>query len=56
MSGYIDIRPLKEMALKLSDPVKTLILSEKRDFLEAEEYLAKTTEWLKLMKLGAPKT
>jgi len=51
MSDTVNIRPLKGIALKLEDPLKTLILSEP-DILSKEEYLIKIQEWLKIVDLS----
>jgi len=51
MNEAFNIRPLKGIALRLSDPVKTLILSEP-DILPREEYLIKVEQWLKILDLN----
>ena len=51
MNDTVNIRPLKGIALRLSDPVKTLILSEP-DVLPKEEYLIKIQQWLKIIDLN----
>jgi len=51
MNDIINIRSLKQVALKLEDPVKTLILSEP-DIMSREEYLVKIQEWLRLLDLN----
>lgn len=51
MSEQIDIRPLKEKALSLEDPLRTVVLSEP-DSMPLDEYLAKAGTWLKLLKMG----
>jgi len=51
MSDSINIRPLKAIATKLEDPLRTLILSEP-DILPKEEYLIKIQEWLKIVDLS----
>jgi len=51
MNEAVNIRPLKGIALRLSDPVKTLILSEP-DILPREEYLIKVEQWLKILDLN----
>jgi len=51
MNEAVNIRPLKGIALRLSDPVKTLILSEP-DILPREEYLIKIEQWLKIIDLN----
>jgi len=48
MSDAVNIRALKGIALRLDDPIKTLILSEP-DTLPREEYLIKVVEWLKII-------
>jgi len=54
MSDTINIRPLKGIAIKLDDPIKTLILSE-ADILPKEEYLIKIEQWLKIIDLNKGK-
>jgi len=51
MSDTINISPLKAIAIKLEDPLKTLILSEP-DIISKEEYLIKIQEWLKIVDLS----
>jgi|GEM_PF-1419575 len=51
MNEAVNIRPLKGIALRLSDPVKTLILSEP-DIIPREEYLIKIEQWLKILDLN----
>jgi len=51
MNNTVNIRPLKAIAIKLEDPLKTLILSEP-DILSNEEYLIKVQEWLKIVDLS----
>jgi len=51
MSDTVNIRPLKGIAIKLEDPLKTLILSEP-DILSKEEYLIKIQQWLKIIDLN----
>jgi len=51
MNDTVNIRPLKGIALRLNDPVKTLILSEP-DVLPREEYLIKIEQWLKIIDLN----
>jgi len=51
MSDAVNIRPLKGIAIKLVDPVKTLILSEP-DMMPREEYLIKIQQWLKILDLN----
>jgi len=51
MSDTINIRPLKAIAIKLDDPLKTLILSEP-DIIPREEYLIKIQSWLKILNLS----
>jgi len=51
MTDTVNIRPLKGIALRLSDPVKMLILSEP-DILPREEYLIKIEQWLKILDLN----
>ena len=51
MSDTVNIRPLKGIAIKLEDPLKTLILSEP-DVLSKEEYLIKIQQWLKIVDLS----
>ena len=51
MSDIINIRPLKAIAIKLEDPLKTLILSEP-DIISREEYLIKVQSWLRILNLN----
>jgi len=51
MNDTVNIRPLKGIAIKLEDPLKTLILSEP-DILSKEEYLIKIQQWLKIVDLS----
>jgi len=51
MSDTVNIRPLKGIAIKLTDPVRTLILSEP-DIMRREEYLIKIQQWLKILDLN----
>jgi len=51
MNDTVNIRSLKGIALRLSDPVKTLILSEP-DILPKEEYFIKIEQWLKIIDLN----
>jgi len=51
MNDTVNIRPLKGIAIKLEDPLKTLILSEP-DVLSKEEYLIKIQQWLKIVDLS----
>ena len=53
MSESIDIRPVKEKAMKLGEPLKSLILSEP-DLMSKEDYFAKSETWLKLLQIGGP--
>ncbi len=50
MNDTKNIRNLKSVALKLDDPLKTLILIEP-DVLPKERYLELTDEWLKIAKI-----
>ena len=49
-----DMRPIKAKALMYPDPVRTLILSEP-DSLPLEDFLAKSSQWIKLLKMEAEK-
>jgi len=51
MSDSINIRPLKAIAIKLEEPLKTLILSEP-DIIPREEYLIKIQSWLRILNLS----
>lgn len=53
MSESIDIRPVKNKAMKLGEPLKSLILSEP-DIMSKEDYFAKSETWLKLLQIGGP--
>ena len=46
----INIRELKEFAQKLSDPVRTLVLSSP-DEMGREEFITKFVEWRKLLRM-----
>lgn len=46
----MNIKELKEFAIKLPDPVKTLILSQP-DEMQEVELLSKFFEWKKLIKI-----
>ncbi len=47
----VDIRPLKEKAIKFPEPVKTLILSSP-DTMQASEFIVKSGEWDKLLRIS----
>ncbi len=47
----VSILPLKERALSLPDPVRTMILSIDGDTMDARELIAKFGEWAKLLKI-----
>ena len=46
----VSLKPLKEMAPSLDEPLRSLILSQP-DEISAEEYKAKAIEWWKLARL-----
>ena len=46
----VNLKPLKEMAPSLDEPLRSLILSQP-DEISAEEYKAKAIEWWKLARL-----
>jgi hypothetical protein len=46
----MNIKPLKDEAIKLPDPVKTLILSQP-DEMDEGELISKFFEWKKLIKI-----
>lgn len=46
----INTKQMKDFALKLPDPVKTLILSQP-DEMQENEFIMKFFEWKKLMKM-----
>ena len=50
MTETIDMRPLKEKALNLPEPVKSLILSEP-DTLDSQDFISKLGTWERLLKL-----
>jgi|YelNatPaOPRAMG01_1025707.scaffolds.fasta_scaffold355572_2 hypothetical protein len=50
MGDVVNIRNLKGIALKINDPVKTLIISEP-DVMSRDEYLVKIELWLKILDL-----
>lgn len=51
MNEMVNIRQLKAIALKIDEPLKTLILSE-QDTIPREEYLIKIQSWLRLLNLN----
>jgi len=51
MNDAVNIRPLKVIAIKLDDPLRTLILSEP-DMIPREEYLIKIQSWLRILNLS----
>lgn len=53
MSDKVDIRGIKNKAMKLGEPLKSLILSEP-DLMSKEDYFAKSETWLKLLQIGGP--
>lgn len=46
----MNIKPLKDEAIKLPDPVKTLILSQS-DEMDEDELISKFFEWKKLIRI-----
>jgi len=50
VNEFVNIRPLKEIALKMKDPVRMLILSES-DLIPHDEYFIKIETWLRLLSL-----
>jgi len=50
MTKYVDIRSLKDKALKWPEPVKTLVLSE-ADSVTVDEFLTKLEIWERLLKI-----
>ena len=50
----VDLTPMKAKALMYPDPVRTLILSEP-DSLPLDDFLAKSSQWVKLLKMEAEK-
>ena len=54
MTEQIDLRPLKERALSLKDPslrtLKEMLLSQP-DTMPMSEYLAKASDWLRLLEI-----
>ncbi|MHB8360849.1 MAG: hypothetical protein ACYDAO_00730 [Thermoplasmataceae archaeon] len=50
MNDSVDLRPLKLKALKLEDPIKSIILSQP-DQVSREEYLSKAGDWLRLLEI-----
>jgi len=54
MTEQIDMRPLKERALTLTDPsLRTIreVLISQPDTMSKEEYLAKAGDWLRLLEI-----
>lgn len=47
-----DLRPIKAKAMMYPNPVRTLILSEP-DSIPLEDFLVKSSQWIKLLKMGA---
>ena len=47
----VSTKELKEKALKLDDPIRTIILSAP-DEMTQEEYVAKCQEWLKFLAIS----
>ena len=50
MMNNLNIQSLKQLALKLPEPVKTLILSQP-DELSQDDLISKFFEWKKLLKI-----
>ncbi len=50
MNDLQDLRNLKKMAIKLKEPLKTLILSEP-DFVPRDRYFEISNQWLKILKI-----
>ncbi len=50
VAGVVSLKPLKDMALTLDEPLRSLILSQP-DEISVEEYKAKAVEWWKLTRL-----
>ena len=50
MNDLQDIRNLKSIALKLNEPLKTLILSEP-DLVPKDRYFEISNQWLKILKI-----
>lgn len=50
MSDKVDIRQIKDFALTIEEPLKSLILSEP-DSLEREDYLSKSETWLRILQI-----
>lgn len=48
----VSLIPLKERALGLPDPVRSMILAIPGDSMDAKELIAKFGEWAKLLKIG----
>lgn len=54
MTEQIDMRPLKERALTLTDPsLRTIreVLISQPDTMSKEEYRAKAGDWLRLLEI-----
>ena len=50
----VNITRMKEKAIRFSEPVKTLILSEK-SVMNSDEFIIKICQWLKLTEMrGGP--
>jgi hypothetical protein len=50
MTDLVDLRPLKLKALKLKDPVRTIILAQP-DSMGKADYLLKAGDWLRLLEI-----
>lgn len=50
MSDTVNIHRIKERALSVNEPLKSLILSEP-DNMSKEDYFAKSETWLKLLQI-----
>lgn len=48
MTELVDIRPLKKLARRLEDPLKTIILDEP-DEIPYDAYLIKASIWARLL-------
>ena len=46
----VDLKPIKSHAFEYPEPVRMLILSEP-DKLPMEDFLAKSSQWIKLLRM-----
>lgn len=54
MTDHIDLRPLKDRALKIGGAFRDIIVSQP-DTVSREEYLAKAPDWIRLLEMAEAK-